>query len=55
MKQNRLRIEYKVSSLVDSKLDKALTETLEKLGWKFYGSGADVSGKTNERDLAFER
>jgi len=53
MKNNELKIIYKVEERLDRKLDDALEDCLKKLGWRRWASGYEL--ETKERDLAFEK
>ena len=52
LKENELKIYYKVKDGIDIYLDKALIDLAEKFGYKWVASG--LTFKTGVRDLAFD-
>jgi len=52
LKENELKIYYKVKDGLDIFLDNALIELAEKFGYKWVASG--LTFKTGVRDLAFD-
>ena len=52
LKENELKIYYKVKDGIDIYLDKAIIELAEKFGYKWVASG--LTFKTGVRDLAFD-
>ena len=59
--KNRLKIEFDRDAMSDKDrcdMEEAIEDVVEKYGWKFSGSGADVvvnKGDTRTRDMQFDK